>query len=424
MLGDEDHGCGDLPDDACGEVPRNAGRLVVALGLQHAGDFVVDPKTVLAWLLAAVGAPAGLTGLLVPVRESGSLLPQASLVPWVRRFAVRKWLWVLGAAGQAVAVVLMATAAATTTGALAGWAVLAALALFALARSVSSIASKDVMGRTVPKGMRGRVIGAATVASGLVAVTVGLAIRAWGGAQAGGGVFVGMLAAGAVAWVAAGMVFATVGEPAGKPDDALETGWLRHALGLLRSDAPFRRFVLTRTMLLVSALSPPFVVSLAAQRSGADFGQLGPFVLAAGVAALIGGPLWGRLADRSSRAVMMLAAGGAAVTVALLLGAMTIDGLRTAAWLYPSAYLLLALAHTGSRVGRKTYVVDLGEGNRRTDYVATSNAAMGLLLLVAGAVSSALAQLGVGVALAFLAVLGACGSLAARGLPEVTRTHA
>lgn len=421
LLGDEEHGCGDLPEHVCREVPRNAGRLVGALTLQHAGDFVVDAKTVLAWVLAAVGAPAGLTGLLVPVRESGSLLPQASLVPWVRRFAVRKWLWIGGAVVQAAAVAIMAAVVATTTGAVAGWAMIAALALFALGRSVSSIASKDVMGRTIPKGQRGRVTGYATVASGAVAVTVGVAVRAFGGDTAGAGVFAWMLGGAVLAWVAAAAVFATVVEPAGDPDDTLQTGWLGHAAHLLRRDRPFRRFVVTRTLLLVSALSPPFVVALAAQESGAALGQLGPFVVATGLAAMVGGPLWGRLSDRSSRQVMMLSAGGAAAVVGVLLAALTVEALRTAAWLYPLTYLLLALAHTGARVARKTYVVDLGEGNRRTDYVATSNSAMGLLLLVVGGLSAALAELGVDLALAFLALLGAAGALAARSLPEVTR---
>lgn len=421
LVDDDEHGCGDLPEEACCELPRNATRLVAALSLQKAGGLVVDPKTVLVWLLAAVGAPAGLSGLLVPVRESGALLPQASLVPWVRRFRLRKWLWVAGAMGQAAAVALLAITAATASGVAAGISILAALGGFALSRSLSSIAHKDVLGRTVPKGQRGQVTGFATVASGLVAITVGVAIRMVGGEEAQPAVFAGMLMAAALSWAAAAAVFATVAEPAGAPDDALATGWLRHAVDLLRSDAPFRRFVITRTLLLVSALSPPFVVALAARDAGASFGQLGPFVAASGLASLVGGPVWGRLSDRSSRRAMMLSAGTSAAIVALLLAVSGFGGLRTAGWLYPLGYLLLALSHTGARIGRKTYLVDLGEGNRRTDYVATANTAMGLLLLVTGGVSAALAGLGIEVALAFLAVLGAGGAVAARSLPEVTR---
>lgn len=44
---DEEHGCGDLPDDVCLEVPGNATRIVAAQTLQSIGDRIVDAKTVL-----------------------------------------------------------------------------------------------------------------------------------------------------------------------------------------------------------------------------------------------------------------------------------------------------------------------------------------------------------------------------------------
>jgi hypothetical protein len=253
---DEDHGCGDLPEAACREVPGSALKLVAALTLQKIGDRIVDPKTVLAWLFASIGAPAGLTGLLVPVRESGSLLPQATLVPVVRRFAHRKWVWVIGAGGMAASVTAMAALAATTTGAAAAWGILAALAVFALARSLSSISSKDVLGRTVPKGQRGQVTGLSTVTSGLVAVTVGVGVRLWGGEGSDPAFFALLLAGGALLWLGASAVFATIAEPADDYDPTLDTGSIGSALSLLTDDAAFRRFVLARTLLLVSASAP------------------------------------------------------------------------------------------------------------------------------------------------------------------------
>ena len=419
---DEDHGCGDLPDEVCREVPGNALRIVAAQTLQNIGDRVVDAKAVLPWLLAAVGAPAALTGLLVPIRESGSLLPQASLVPRVRQRALRKWVWVAGAAGQATAVAAMALAAATARGVVAGVAILVALAIFAVSRSLSSIASKDVLGRTVPKGQRGQINGWATVTSGVVGITLGLGIRLLGGEDVAPGVLASLLGGAALAWVAALALYATVREPAGEADTADDGGWLPHAVSLLRADAPFRRFVLVRTLLLVSALSPPFIVTLAAQEAGASLSNLGTFVIASGVAGMAGGWGFGRLADRSSRMLMVVGAAASSGVIVLLLLAPAVPAIDGATWPYPLAYLLLALAHTGVRVARKTYIVDLATGNQRTDYVAVSNSAMGVLLLVTGAVSSGLAQLGVEVALGFLAALGLLGVVVARALPEVSQS--
>ena len=55
-------------------------------------------------------------------------------------------------------------------------------------------------------------------------------------------------------------------------------------------------------------------------------------------------------------------------------------------WFLPLAYFVLSVAHSGVRVGRKTYVVNLATGNKRTDYVAISNTTIGVLLLMVGSV--------------------------------------
>ncbi len=419
LVDDEDHGRGELDAEVAEAVPGNAAKQVTAMTLQKVGDLVVDAKTVLSWLLAAVGAPAVLTGLLVPIRESGSMLPQANLVPLVRRLAVRKWLWVAGALLQALATVAMALVAATLEGTAAGLGILGALAVFSLARSLSSIASKDVQGRTLPKGTRGQINGYATIGAGIAAITVGLGLRILGGGTARPATFAWLLGGAALAWVCAAAVYARVAESPGEHDPDADAGATTAALALLRDDAPFRRFVLARTLLLVSALSPPFIVTLATEQGGAGLAGLGSFVVSSGIAALIGGRAWGRLADRSSRRVIMLAAGGSSLLVLAFLAALLIDGAREATLLYPATYLLLALAHHGARIGRKTYVVDLAGGNKRTDYVAVSNTAIGVLLLVTGAATSALALLGPEAALAALAALGLLGVVVSRSLPEV-----
>jgi hypothetical protein len=416
------NGRDELDEELARHVPGNAVRQVTAMTLQKVGDLVVDAKTVLAWLFAALGAPASLAGLLVPIRESGSMLPQATLAPLVRRRAVRKWIWVLGASLQATSVLVMAAIAATLDGVAAGVALLVTLAAFSLARSLSSITSKDVQGRTLPKGTRGQVTGYATIGAGLASITVGLGLRLLGGDDAAPTTFAWLLVGAAVAWVLAALVFARIYEPEGEHDPDASAGGnaFAGALRLLRDDAPFRRFVVARTLLLVSALSPPFVVTLATEQGGTGLQGLGSFVISSGVAALIAGRLWGRMADRSSRRVIMLAAGTSATIVLVFLAGMTIDAVRAATLFYPGTYLLLALVHHGSRIGRKTYVVDLAEGDQRTEYVAVSNTAIGALLLLTGAITSAIALLGAEAALLALAAFGIAGVLVSRSLPEVS----
>ncbi|MFS0418546.1 hypothetical protein ACL1BA_13170, partial [Corynebacterium striatum] len=80
--------------------------------LQGIGDQLVSGKTVLPWLFAQVGVPHFFTALLVPIRESGSMLPQAALRPWVTSRPARKKLWVWGSLIQGCCAVVVAVAAA------------------------------------------------------------------------------------------------------------------------------------------------------------------------------------------------------------------------------------------------------------------------------------------------------------------------
>ncbi|MGE9783981.1 MFS transporter [Janibacter sp. G368] len=431
----------ELPDDVQRNVPGNTLRLVGANALQSSGDQMVNASTVLPWLFHAIGVPAALTGALVPIRESGSMLPQAFLTPFVIKVRQRKLVTLVGALVQAVAVAVMAVTAAIGSGLAAGLTIIAALAVFSLGRCLTSIASKDVQARTVPKGERGQINGLATTASGLVAITLGIAVRALGeGLDAQ--TLAAILGIGSVLWVLVAVVWWSVHEPVDEvpqrdapsrrsQSDLLrdregeeeQDNWFAQTLTLLREDATFRSFVTVRSFLLVSSLSPPFIVTLAVQAGAPALTGLGGFIIASGLAALLGGRIFGRMADRSSKRLMTTGAALASLVLLVLVLLDTSldlagDSLVTYA-IFVAAYFLVTMLHTGVRVGRKTYVVDMAEGDQRTTYVAVSNSAMGIVLLLVGAISSAIAGFGVIWALLFLAGLGVLGVVSSRRLPEV-----
>lgn len=423
----------ELPPAVRRDVAPNGLRQVLANALQSSGDQTVNASIVLPWLFAALGVPTALTGVLVPVRESGSMLPQAFLTPLVLGFRHRKWVFVTGALVQAAAVASMVGTAALGHGLAAGIIIIAALAVFSLGRCLCSISSKDVRGRTIPKGERGQVTGLATTASGLVAITLGLAIRVFGGEDLAAGQLAWLLAAGAVFWVVVAVIYAGVREPADEPDQndspgrkrSRDPNWLVHMLQLVRDDKPFRHFVLVRGLLLVSALSPPFVVSLSIQSGSNNLGSLSGFIIASGVAALLGGRIFGRLADKSSKRLMTAGAGFASVIILVTVLLAALPDFTGRKWwgavVFVGAYFLLTLTHTGVRMGRKTYLVDMAEGDRRTTYTAVSNSAMGIVLLLVGGISSLLAIVHTSWALVFLAGLGLFGVFAGARMPEVSR---
>ena len=413
--------CAELSESACREVPRNFRRIAGAGVLTQLGDALSSPKTVLAWVLAGTGAPEGLVGLIVPIRESGSMLPQLAIASRVRRLPVRKHVWVVGALLQAACLAGIGACAAWLEGPAAGWSIVGLLAGFSLARGLSSVASKDVVGKTIPKRRRGRLSGRAAMASGLIAVLAGLGFALGGDAAPARGFYGALLAGAGGLFVLAALVFARVEEQPGETDggkSGLLEGFSR--LSLLRTDAPFRRFVVTRALFLCSALTAPYYVLLGRANAAEGSWALGAFVVAGGIAGLVSAPFWGPLADRSSRGVMTVAGGAAAgLGVALFAVDRLAPGLSSSAWTYVVGFLLLSIAHTGVRIGRKTYIVDMAGGNKRTDYVAVSNTVIGAVLLLAGCVGALSSILEPVEVVLVLSVFGGLGTWSGRRLPEV-----
>ncbi|MFP4682844.1 MAG: MFS transporter, partial [Ectothiorhodospira sp.] len=77
ITGDEDaRVCKDIPESACRVQPASFFIHLISNTATKIGDELASAKLVLAWLMAALGAPAALAGLLVPIREAGALMPQ------------------------------------------------------------------------------------------------------------------------------------------------------------------------------------------------------------------------------------------------------------------------------------------------------------------------------------------------------------
>jgi MFS family permease len=147
---------------------------------------------------------------------------------------------------------------------------------------------------------------------------------------------------------------------------------------------------------------------------------LGLFVIADGVASLVSAPFWGRFADRSSRQVMIWAGTASALVGLALVGIVVgLPALAASTWVYPLFFFFLAIAHAGVRLGRKTYIVDLAGGNKRTDYVAVSNTVIGVVLLLTGSIGALTTVLPTSGLIVVLAGMGLGGAWMSARLPEI-----
>lgn len=387
---------------------QNGLRHVASLTMTKLGDGLMDPKLVLAWLAGAIGVPSAFVSAFVPLREAGALLPQLWLASRLEQMRARRIMWAVGSAGQGIAALGLALCAWRLSGMAAGIAFVICLALFAVSRAAASVSYKDVLGKTVREARRGAVTGlAGSIASvGVLAFALMLAL----GGLPGQGALIAALFLAAALWGAAALTFMTLDESPSTP------GPKRAPLAALlhvKKDARLRAFIIARGCLVATALAPPFIVLIAGRGAGA-LGQLGALVVASSAAAFLSSYVWGRLADRSARLVLVAAGliGALAMVVAVLLGR---AGLT---WALPGALFVLMIAHNGVRLGRSTYLVDMAPEAHRAAYAASANTLIGGLLLLAGALGGALSFVSSEAALMGFAVLALIGAWRAFALPE------
>ncbi len=423
LLNDEEDArvCKDIRDSACRYTPANYFLILISNMLTKLGDTLSNPKTVLTWVMSYVQAPVALISFIVPIRESGSMLPQIIIAHYIRKREIRKWVWVIGSTLQFLSIGSIGLVALSFTGFIAGWLMVGLLVVFSLSRGLCSVASKDVLGKTIPKTRRGKLKGYTVSVSGALVLAAGLYMVVRTQQDAGIGFYSGILFVAAVTWLIAAILFANVKEFPGETDGG-GNGWKEAfaKIHIVRTDQTFRRFIIARSLLLSSALTAPFYVLLAQRNLGDQAYLLGLFIIARGVASIISAPVWGRWADRASHRVM---ATGGLLTALLGIAVWGVlfakPDLKDASWLYPAAFFVLGIAHNGVRLGRKTYVLDIAGGNKRTDYVSVSNTLIGAILLLTGGISALASTISVTGIILVLSVIGLGGALASFRLPNV-----
>ena len=400
-----------LPDKARAAEPGSFFRHVISLSASKIADGLIDPKLVLSWLLTHLGAGAFWVGLLVPVRESGALLPQLFTTPVITRARVRKWFWAGGAFMQGVAAAGIAVAGLTLQGQAAGVVIVALLGVLALARSVCSASYKDILGKTVGKSRRGTATGFAssTAAVGVIAFAV-ILMTGIGDRYV---LVIGAISLAAALWMMGAAVFVTLREVPSDGEGQAGIGLAQFKL--LRSDPQLTRFIIVRSLLVGTALAPPYLVML---QPDSTFGQLGALVLASAIAALLSSYVWGRLSDRSSRRVLQLAGLAGGVVLALVV-VLDLIGVSTVTGVIPVMLFGLMIAYQGVRQGRSTHLVDMAGADDRASYTALSNTVVGLVLLGAGGVFAGLAAFSVPLVIGLFAAMCFCAAVIATGLQEV-----
>jgi len=424
MMNEEDaRVCKAIDEKACKVVPGNFFLTIISYFFNKLADSVANTKVIIPWIMESLAVPLFLISFLVPIRESGSLLPQLLIAAYVRKLPIRKYIWSIGAFLQALTMIGIGIVAWNMQGLSAGIAIIFLIILFSLARGLSSVAAKDVLGKTIPKTRRGALNGYSGSLAGVLIIGLGVYFLFVGEKPFSPQNFGILLFCAGFFWIIAGFVYLQINEFEGETDgggNAISVAFKK--IGLLKTDENFRLFVISRALFLCSVLSAPFFVILAQQQADSNNYLLGLFILASGLADFSSSIFWGKLSDVSSKKSMIL---GASIATSLgflvFILATFFENIFSIIWIMPLIYFVLTVGYQGIRIGRKTYLVDLAGGNKRTDYVAVSNTIIGFVLLFTGFIGFLSSLIGLNGIILLLSLIGVLGIFMALKLPDVTK---
>ncbi|MTI21516.1 MFS transporter [Fulvivirga sp. RKSG066] len=382
----ETRACDAIAEEACQEAPGSFFKNAFNGFCTKLAEQLTSPGVVIPWVLSVLNASVGLSGLLVPIKNAGSLLPQLIVSAKIRAFAVRKYFWAGAGIMQGIMLALMAWVIYALDGNLAGYLIVAGLFIYSVASGVGSIAFKDVMGKTIPKGKRGRLLALRATGGGVLTVVAGLIFYFYFNENTSEIVYVGLFAIAAVLWWLAAALFASIDEKKGAQEGGrTPIQELKNGFTILKEDTNFRNFLITRALLMAIPLAQPFLILYAREILDASLQGLGLFVIVTGISNAVSSPFWGKFADKSSRGLMAVVAVLGIVTCLYAAFFEQLPDSWQHIYAYAPVFFLIVMAHGGARLSRKTYLVDYAPKKERPLYVSLANTVIGIFtILTAG----------------------------------------
>jgi MFS family permease len=356
-------------------------RLLSISSFTQLADELVSAKIILPWIFLTLNAPIWMLSLLVPIKESGSLLPQWSVKQALRSRYQTGLIWRSGmilqgaSLGLLLTVLLLPIAGRSVIG-------LFSVVLLSVGRALCSFTVKDIQAHNIAKGERGKLIGLGGSISGLLTIVVSVYLLQLQDIAHKIPILTGLLIGGFTCYAIGCWLSISLSMPTG-----LESSKQGSLLQFWRQTPLLRKIVYQRSAVLHGALVMPYMV-LAVASEQAVYSSLPWFMLGGAIASFLSSAVWGILSDDSARHTMQKAI---AMTLLGAFGFYLIWYCElTSIWLMMLCFAVANLGYAGVRTARKTYLLDIVESDIRQQYVASGNTLVGLVLLGLGALYAVL----------------------------------
>lgn len=359
------------------EVRRSFRRLSMDVIFYICGLAFIDSSTVLPAFLATLTNSSIVIGAIVAIRPAGLFLPQLWTAHYLRNRRRHKGFLLKVAAISRLGIALFAVVlfiAGPNDRALMLVAFLVMYIAFWFSEGGAGVPWTDLVAKTIPERLRGRLFGFTQFGGGILALFAGIFVSRMLSPQGPEYPtdYAVICAVSAVFFWASLIALSTVREPDGPPEeqDADFLTYLKGIGEMLRAHAELKRFLLVEILIGFYAMAMPFYVLYAKEAMHIGGGTVGIFLSVQVAGSIIASAIVGFVSDhRSPKAAVITSvfAGVLAPLLALIVGGSSV-------WLY-SLVFFAAGAFGSTWIGLTNYLLELAEPRERRSYIGLMNSA-------------------------------------------------
>lgn len=351
----------------------------------HSGFIILDASTILPMFLATLTGSPIIIGAVMAIRPLGMLIPQIWTAHRLRNRTRHKPFLIKVAAVSRVGVSLLSIVLFLASPQQKTLILVTFLLVYTalwLSEGAAMVPWTDMVAKTVPERLRGRLFGNTQALGAALSALVALFATTWVLSPKGPGypLNYGILMFIATACMSASYVCVSqVREPEGHIDDAdlTVTEYTFSLVKMIKDNLEFRRFLTVLVLLGAFGMALPFFILYARDASGIRGSSVGTLVTAQVIGLIIFTSIAGYISDHiGPRATIIwtLICGAVPCAIAAAFG-------HCGLWLWIAVFVMIG-AFTGSIwVGTNNYLLEMADPTERKSYICLMHLFNGMTAL-------------------------------------------
>lgn len=342
------------------------------------GLAFLDPSTVVPSFLATLTNSTIIIGAITALRPAGIFLPQLWTAHHLRNRVCHKSFMMGVASVSRIAISLFAIVlliAHPGSRVLMGAAFVMMYVAFWCSEGVAGVPWTDLMAKSIPERLRGRLFGFTQFAGGILALLAGLLISRMlsPGGPAYPANYAILMVVGAVFFWISYVSLSAVRERSGVPEGG-DSGFFEYVseVGrMLAEHAQFKRLMGVQLLLGVYGMALPFYILYAKQSVGISGTMVGVLLSVEMAGSILISATVGYMSDHLGPRWAIMAAGVSGILAPLIVLFVPVKSF----WLYVPVFFMVGGMTGALWIGLTNFLLELAEPNERRSYIGIMNTA-------------------------------------------------